>query len=292
MEPFVAPSPVDNPLLPDRAGTDQVHRALLQMILAGRLTPGSKINQVALAARLGVSRTPLIKALYLLSAQGLVDAAPNRGFLVHRPTVAELIYLWTFREALESMTIYELAERLHPSEIDGLEALFEPFEKTTVDRYPEVYRQADRDFHDRLLALSHNNLAHRINDHFLILDRAAAAGLLRPPSKTLDEHLAVIAALRRRDRQEARRTMVEHMKKTRELVEEAVDRLRRIGSEPESMPVDQLAPYDAGSPGERAETHHRSAHTAGGVAVYGPCTRCAPASPYREAGTDALLRCV
>ena len=73
----------------EHATTAGVHRSLLSMIVSGELAPGTKINQDRLAARLGVSRTPVVKALHLLSAQGLVDAAPNRGFRVHKATVAE-----------------------------------------------------------------------------------------------------------------------------------------------------------------------------------------------------------
>ena len=64
--------------------------ALRELILGGELTPGSRLGEVELADRLGVSRTPVREALSRLAAEGIVEIQPNRGARVATWTVAEL----------------------------------------------------------------------------------------------------------------------------------------------------------------------------------------------------------
>src|SRR2546421_10298555 len=73
---------------PDRGGhdggaapelsTEVVHDRLRRAILRGEFDPKVPLSQVKLAARLGVSRTPLREALRMLQREGLIDSEPNR----------------------------------------------------------------------------------------------------------------------------------------------------------------------------------------------------------------------
>lgn len=72
-----------------------------QLILTGELAAGSKVNQADLADRLGVSRVPVREALSSLRAEGLVDARPNTGYTVVRPTIEDLAEIYSMRALLE-----------------------------------------------------------------------------------------------------------------------------------------------------------------------------------------------
>ena len=67
------------------------YEMLRQKILNQELEPGGKINQVEVAQEIGVSRTPVAKALSRLESEGLVDNASNHGFVVNETTVVELL---------------------------------------------------------------------------------------------------------------------------------------------------------------------------------------------------------
>ena len=64
--------------------------ALRELILRGEFATGTRLGEVELAERLGVSRTPVREALTRLAAEGLVELVPNRGARVSSWTVAEL----------------------------------------------------------------------------------------------------------------------------------------------------------------------------------------------------------
>ena len=75
---------------------DELVPLLQDLIIEGELGPGTRIHELALCARLGVSRTPLREALKMLSVKGLVRLCPHRGaIVVHitRGEVEELIPL-------------------------------------------------------------------------------------------------------------------------------------------------------------------------------------------------------
>lgn len=62
--------------------TDAVHDRLLEMIMDGSLAPGAPLRVQALAARLGVSQTPIRESLGRLAGSQLVVRAPMRGYAV------------------------------------------------------------------------------------------------------------------------------------------------------------------------------------------------------------------
>jgi DNA-binding GntR family transcriptional regulator len=67
------------------------------MILSGELRPGEKLTEMALAARLGVSRGPLREAFRMLDESGLVRTEKNRGVFVRDLPVAEAIEIFDLR---------------------------------------------------------------------------------------------------------------------------------------------------------------------------------------------------
>lgn len=83
----------------------QIGRILLDRILSGSLKPGANLNEVALAADLGVSRTPLRQALVRLDQEGFVYAESNRGFFVVPLTLAEARDLYPVLSALECLAL-------------------------------------------------------------------------------------------------------------------------------------------------------------------------------------------
>ena len=84
-----------------RPPTERVADDVRAMILHGDLSPGSRLGEVELAERLGVSRTPVREALTRLGAEGLVELAPNRGARVATWTRAELEGIFDLRSSLE-----------------------------------------------------------------------------------------------------------------------------------------------------------------------------------------------
>ena len=82
---------------------EKVTLRLRQMVLEGEFPPGSRIAEIPIAQRLGVSRTPVRLALGILKQEGLLLSTPRRGFTVREITVEEIIDAFEVRGALEGL---------------------------------------------------------------------------------------------------------------------------------------------------------------------------------------------
>lgn len=84
-----------------------LHEAVLNqlrdMIIEGRLLPGSRINEGQIGASLGVSRTPLREAIKTLASEGLIEIVPAKGAIVRRFSENDI------REVLEVLKVLEQA---------------------------------------------------------------------------------------------------------------------------------------------------------------------------------------
>lgn len=92
--------PLDRPI----ALADQVYQALRDLLRTGRIGPSERLQEVALATQLGVSRTPVREALARLASEGLVEA-DGRSFAVPGLTAEDLDDIYALRSLLEPEAI-------------------------------------------------------------------------------------------------------------------------------------------------------------------------------------------
>ena len=231
---------------PDNTGTT-VHNAIREMILNRELLPGDKINQIGMATRLKVSRTPIINALHRLESEGLVDRLQNSGFYVHRLSIRELQDLFDLREALDIVIMKSLVREVADKEIDELESIFAHFIDAPREIDREEYRRMDMRFHSTLVGLCSNSMVRKVNENLQILARAYTAGLIRPFEETLQEHVNIISALRERNAERAEREMRLHITRTTDMIRETVAGLLRMGLDPDEIHVDEISLNERGS---------------------------------------------
>ncbi|UXX79082.1 GntR family transcriptional regulator [Reichenbachiella carrageenanivorans] len=175
-----------------------VYQELKSMIQEGRLLPGQKLIQEQLAVQLGVSRTPLLKALQHLEHEMLVESIPRRGMYVREISVKEMIDVYDCREAVECLAVKLIIERSSDEELAELLQVFAPFEGIAhIDA--DKYRKADERFHDLIIELSKNPVLKRMSGVGDVHKRVYQFGLIREPKDTLAEHMKILAAISSRD---------------------------------------------------------------------------------------------
>jgi len=216
------------------------YEMLRQKILNQELEPGGKINQVEVAQEIGVSRTPVAKALSRLESEGLVDNASNHGFVVHETTVVELLEFYTVRESLEIIIVNEAIDKATRQQLDELEDLFAPYTGKWTQPSIKAYWLADRMFHNAMVAMCTNKLVIRINNMCQVYYRTFIAGVIRNPEESIKEHKQLIKALREKDINTARVTAIQHTAPTREALQNMVDQLHKIGIDPATVSIRSL----------------------------------------------------
>jgi GntR family transcriptional regulator, vanillate catabolism transcriptional regulator len=88
--------------LPTRS--QMIERRIREGILEGEFAAGMRMNEVELAERLGVSRTPVRSALTILAQNGLLSYAPNSGFTVQSFNSADIEAIYELRSTLSGLT--------------------------------------------------------------------------------------------------------------------------------------------------------------------------------------------
>lgn len=187
-----------------------------QMILDGTLEPGKKIVQDRLAAQLGVSRTPLRRALTRLEKENLVEIRPRGGTFVRTFTPDEVIAIFEIRAVLEGLAARLFAPRVTREDVNYMKSLFDTAMAQITDDDWTAYKRADREFHTFIARRAGSRIIEEVLNSYHILTVAFLQGLIRPPHETYPEHQAIIAALKARDPVRAEQLALEHIRITLE----------------------------------------------------------------------------
>ena len=102
---------------------DVVFNTLRQAIITGEFAPGERLMEIALANRLGVSRTPVREAIRKLELEGLVKIIPNKGAYVTGITPKDVQDIYMIRSMWEGMCARWATEHITPEQIEQLEEI-------------------------------------------------------------------------------------------------------------------------------------------------------------------------
>lgn len=196
---------------------DQVHEVLRERILTGDLKAGQRLSVPALAEEFGLSRSPVREAVQRLVQEGLVTERPHSGAVVATPDLGSLAALYEVRAVLEGLSAELAVKAADPTLLGDLERIHEEHQKAFRARAGAAVIEADVRFHRRILAAAGNaELTRTLSPILERMALAMAAGELTSwPEQALDEHGAVIEAVRKGSAAGARRAMVAHVTRVR-----------------------------------------------------------------------------
>ena len=196
------------------ARADDIARQIADDIVLGHFEPGTRLDEVMLANRFDVSRTPVREALKQLATQGLVVSRPNRGAVVAELTPAQLDRMFEAVGELEAACARHAAIRLSASERDTLCSLHA--------KARAAMRAGDGDLYDRLNQQLHLVIIHGCGNPVLIDMTLGLRHRLSPfrrsqfrqverMSASFEEHAVIIEALLAHDVSAAQRQMRSHL---------------------------------------------------------------------------------
>jgi len=125
-------------------------------IIDGRLSLGAGLSENALAADLGISKTPVREALLQLKLEGLVDVQPQRGTYVFRLAAPQVVMISELREILETAAAAAAVERSYSALTVEMTRLFEAMRAAYDADDIGAYRTLDGDYHQTLIDLCGN----------------------------------------------------------------------------------------------------------------------------------------
>lgn len=206
---------------PSSPAINTVHRtyaslaqsALREMVLDGRLRPGERLNEVALAAALRISRGPLREAIQRLTIEGLLTSVSHRGAFVRSFSRGELESLYDLRTALETYAVRVGATRCNEEQVAALREVLHRT-RTLLDGDSSGY-PSDLDFHRRLVELVGSS---EVSDAFdrvmqqITMARSRSSSDPLRARRALEEHARVLDAVVDRDGARAAEHLEAHLR--------------------------------------------------------------------------------
>jgi DNA-binding GntR family transcriptional regulator len=189
------------PLRKTRA--EELRAQLADDIVRGTLAPGQTLDEMDLARRFSVSRTPVREAIRQLAASGLVETRPHRGAVVARPSHERILGMFEAMAELEALCAGMAAERMNPTERQTLETVHEELRVLLQSGDPQRYHEVNESFHATIYAFATRT---RVQPF-----RRAQFRLLGRLAKSHVEHDQVVEAILRGDRAGAFAAMHAHI---------------------------------------------------------------------------------
>jgi DNA-binding GntR family transcriptional regulator len=186
------------------------YAALKQAVLDASLAPGSTASEPEIAARLGMSRTPVHEAVLRLQSEGFLRVIPKRGVLVVPVARADVADVYEVLIALEGAAAARLARA--PAALHELRALTAEMEQALHENRRRAWAEADDAFHRLLLrACGNTRLEAGAANALDLAGRARLVTLAaRPLAASAAEHWALIEALDSGDAAGAQSILAEH----------------------------------------------------------------------------------
>jgi len=199
------------------AAVSRAYEYLRSGILSGELPAGSRLREIELAERAGVSRTPVREAIRRLGAEGLVHVEPRLGAVVRAWSREEIEDIFSLRAVLEARVAARAASRASEKDVIELRRLAEQMAAMSARKAP-----GHRERIGRLNAQFHRKLMDVAGSERL---RAMVGQLLDVPlslrtisrydedalARSVNHHLEIVAAIAHRDAEWAETVMKAHV---------------------------------------------------------------------------------
>jgi DNA-binding GntR family transcriptional regulator len=184
-----------------------------RMILSGELKAGERINEQALANKLGVSRGPVREAARALERAGLLTAVVNQGVFVRQITEEEAKEIYDVRSVVFGFICHRLAGRITAEQMLTLEALIARMDETIEQRDSAAYYQLNLRFHETIVAFAEHGRARQTYEALIKETHLLRQSSLVEPARMREsnsEHAAIVAAIAAGDGETARRLAEAH----------------------------------------------------------------------------------
>ncbi|MGQ0698073.1 MAG: GntR family transcriptional regulator [Panacagrimonas sp.] len=211
-----------NAVTPIRTGSAQeVYSQLKILIMGFELYPGSRVTETELAARFGVSRTPVREALQRLQLEGYLTVRPKQGCFIREIDIEELDEHYQVRIALELCAVELACTHMPDRALKELARQWDPAHQPSEEQDVETMAGRDEGFHIALAEGSGNlvlaDYLQRVNHSIHIIRRLDFTQNMRV-DLTYKEHHAICQHLVKRDAVAAQQAMTQHIRRSQQAV--------------------------------------------------------------------------
>lgn len=196
---------------------ERVFHEIHEKILNGVYRDSEELREIAIAEELGVSRTPVREALRQLELEGLVKIVPNKGAVVTAITKKDVKDIYMIRSMLEGLCARWATENITEEQLDEMEEILLLSEFYINKKKKEPTTQVvelDGKFHEVLYQASDSRIMkHLLSDFHKYVRLARRTSVENPEraEKSIEEHRALLEAIKAKDADKAEELANKHM---------------------------------------------------------------------------------
>lgn len=186
-----------------------------KLIVNGSMVPGQRLDEMVLAKKYGVSRTPVREAIRALIAIGLVQNTGKQGSQVAKLSISMLIEMFELMAVLEGMCAQLAARRATKNQLFEMQKTHELLEKTFEKGTHKEFYNVNLQFHDLLYNASHTQY---LAEETLRLRRRLSPYRMRVTfqpgrmNSTLVEHNKILIAIKKGESELAKNEAISHLR--------------------------------------------------------------------------------
>lgn len=200
---------------------NKIFDILRERILNDEYEKGQKLNELALANELKISRTPIREALKQLELEGLVESIPNKGVYVKGFSSRDIDDMFEIRLALESLAITLAIDRMDEEHLAKIKDVFELMEFYTMKKDQEKINDLNILYHETIYQATQSQYFEQLlKDVHYYVSVTSRHSITQPErlETALQEHRAILEAILAKDKEQAKDTIQKHIRKTQLLV--------------------------------------------------------------------------
>ena len=183
-------------------------------IVTGKIPTGERLEELDIADRFGVSRTPVREALMMLEAINLVERRPRRGAVVKGVTLKRLLQMLEALAELEAVAGKLAARRGQASDVANIRAALVALDEAEGETDPDAYYTANIRFHRAIFTASGNEELTRMTEEIaermepFLRTQHHSDGWIE---KSRKEHKEILEAIESQDPETAHSLLLEHV---------------------------------------------------------------------------------
>ena len=197
---------------------ERVYHELRMAILTGKISPGTRLAESALAGEMRVSRTPIREALHKLNLEDLVHSIPRVGYIVNDISEYDVEDLFVTRTAIEQIAARRAIEKITPEEIGQLEKNLKKANEILKNGSTKKMIHLDTEFHEIICKASRSKriyqMSQMLREHMLKF-RMACLHLPEIAKKARDGHSEIFRAIKSKDPERLDEAVLSHMTETK-----------------------------------------------------------------------------
>lgn len=188
---------------------------LKELIYAGEFRAGDRLNEAALAVRMGTSRGPIREAIRILTGTGLVTPVVNRGVFVRKVSIQEMLEIYDLRALVFGFAAERASENVSDEDRRRFEQLLDGMDRAEKAGDSSLYYDLNVQFHELVLVVAHHQRSRQLYDsyvkelHLYRRQNFNAPGNMR---RSNVEHRRLYEAIAKGDAAKAKQFAEEHIK--------------------------------------------------------------------------------